>query len=88
MEPIKKSKETPVENGKNWTRFYKNITKTTFSFEFQIYLRKPSMTSLQRVNCVAVVADSPALELVLLLVLFVRWDTRVFSEFLLFRVEA
>ena len=42
------------------------------SFDFPIYLRKPSMTSLQRVNCVAAVAESPALELVLLLVLLVR----------------
>lgn len=57
-------------------------------YKFLFYLRKPSMTSLQRVNCVAMVAESPALELVLLLVLFVLWDTRVFSEFLLVSVDA
>ncbi len=85
MEPIKKSKETPKKNGQNWTYLYSSMTT---KFKFSIYLRKPSMTSLQRVNCVAIVAESPALELVLLLVLFVLWDTRVFSEFLLVSVDA
>ena len=45
------------------------------------------MTSLQRAICVAVLAESPAFELVLLLVLFVRWDARVFSGFLLANID-